>query len=47
MADSKNTKEGRLVALKYADILHLSRPETPCLFLTAHSGKVSILRSRN
>lgn len=29
MADSKNTKEGRLVALKYADILHLSRPEPP------------------
>ena len=29
MADFKNTKEGRNVALKYADILHLSRPEPP------------------
>ena len=29
MADFKNTKEGRLVAQKYADILHLSRPEPP------------------
>ena len=29
MADFKNTKEGRLVARKYADILHLSRPEPP------------------
>lgn len=27
MADYKNTKEGRIVAAKYADILHLSRPE--------------------
>ena len=29
MADFNNTKEGRLVAQKYADILHLSRPEPP------------------
>lgn len=29
MADFKNTKEGRTVAQKYADILHLSRPEPP------------------
>lgn len=29
MADFKNTKEGRTVARKYADILHLSRPEPP------------------
>lgn len=29
MADFKNTKEGRLVAQKYADILHISRPEPP------------------
>ena len=29
MADFKNTKEGRNVAQKYADILHLSRPEPP------------------
>lgn len=29
MADFKNTKEGRLVAQKYADILRLSRPEPP------------------
>nr|DAL91636.1 MAG TPA: hypothetical protein [Caudoviricetes sp.] len=29
MADFKNTKEGRIVAQKYADILHLSRPEPP------------------
>lgn len=29
MADFKNTKEGRLVAQKYADILHRSRPEPP------------------
>lgn len=29
MADFKNTKEGRLVAQKYADILYLSRPEPP------------------
>lgn len=29
MADFKNTKEGRNVARKYADILHLSRPEPP------------------
>ena len=29
MADFKNAKEGRLVAQKYADILHLSRPEPP------------------
>ena len=29
MADFKNTKERRLVAQKYADILHLSRPEPP------------------
>lgn len=29
MADFKNTKEGRLVAQKYADILHFSRPEPP------------------
>lgn len=29
MADFKNTKEGRLVAQKYADIFHLSRPEPP------------------
>ena len=27
MDDYKNTKEGRIVAVKYADILHLSRPE--------------------
>lgn len=27
MADFRNTKEGRNVAQKYADILHLSRPE--------------------
>lgn len=27
MDDYKNTKEGRIVAAKYADILHLSRPE--------------------
>ena len=27
MADFKNTKEGRNIAQKYADILHLSRPE--------------------
>lgn len=30
MADFKNTKEGRNVALKYADILHLSRPRAAC-----------------
>ena len=29
MADFKNTTEGRTVAQKYADILHLSRPEPP------------------
>ena len=29
MAVFKNTKEGRNVAQKYADILHLSRPEPP------------------
>lgn len=29
MADFRNTKEGRNVAQKYADILHLSRPEPP------------------
>ena len=29
MADFKNTKEGRNVAQKYADILHHSRPEPP------------------
>ena len=29
MADFKHTKEGRLVAQKYADIFHLSRPEPP------------------
>lgn len=29
MADFKNTKEGRLVAQKYADIFHISRPEPP------------------
>ena len=29
MADFKNTKEGRNVAQKYADILHLSCPEPP------------------
>ena len=29
MADFKNTKEGRNIAQKYADILHLSRPEPP------------------
>ena len=29
MADFKNTEEGRNVAQKYADILHLSRPEPP------------------
>lgn len=29
MADFRNTKEGRNVAQKYADILHLSRPELP------------------
>ena len=29
MADFKNTKEGRNVAHKYADILHLGRPEPP------------------
>ncbi len=29
MADFKNTKEGQNVAQKYADILHLSRPEPP------------------
>lgn len=29
MADFKNTKEGRTVAQKYADILHLSRPKPP------------------
>lgn len=29
MADFKNTREGRNVAQKYADILHLSRPEPP------------------
>lgn len=29
MADFKNIKEGRIVAQKYADILHLSRPEPP------------------
>lgn len=33
MADFKNTKEGRLVAQKYADILHLSRPEPPAKHL--------------
>lgn len=27
MSNYKNTKEGRIVAAKYADILHLSRPE--------------------
>lgn len=27
MSDYKNTKEGRIVAAKYADIFHLSRPE--------------------
>ena len=29
MVDFKNTKEGRTVTQKYADILHLSRPEPP------------------
>lgn len=29
MADCKNTKEGRIVAQKYSDILHASRPEPP------------------
>lgn len=29
MADFKNTQEGRNVAQKYADILHLNRPEPP------------------
>lgn len=29
MADFKNTKQGRNVAQKYADILHLSRPGPP------------------
>ena len=29
MADFRNTKEGRNVAQKYVDILHLSRPEPP------------------
>lgn len=29
MADFKNTKERQNVAQKYADILHLSRPEHP------------------
>lgn len=29
MADFKNTKEGRIVAQKYSDILHASRPEPP------------------
>ena len=29
MEDFKNTKEGRAVAQKYSDILHLSRPEPP------------------
>ena len=29
MADFRNTKEGQNVAQKYADILHLSRPEPP------------------
>ena len=29
MADFRNTKEGRNVAQKYADILHLSRPKPP------------------
>lgn len=29
MADFRNTKEGRNVAQKYADILHLCRPEPP------------------
>lgn len=29
MADCKNTKEGRIVAQKYADIIHASRPEPP------------------
>lgn len=32
MADFKNTKEGRTVAQKYADILHLSRPEPPAKY---------------
>ena len=27
MEDYKKSKEGRMVAAKYADILHLSRPE--------------------
>ena len=29
MADCKNTKKGRIVAQKYSDILHASRPEPP------------------
>ena len=29
MADCKNTKEDRIVAQKYSDILHASRPEPP------------------
>lgn len=29
MADCKNTKEGRIVAQKYSDILHASRPDPP------------------
>lgn len=29
MSDCKNTKEGRIVAQKYSDILHASRPEPP------------------
>lgn len=29
MADFRNTKEGRNVAQKYADILHLSRQSHP------------------
>lgn len=29
MADCKNTKEGRIIAQKYSDILHASRPEPP------------------
>ena len=33
MADFRNTKEGRNVAQKYADILHLSRPEPPVKYL--------------
>ena len=41
MDDYKNTKEGRIVSQKYADILHLERPE-PSAKHPRHSAGVAI-----